>query len=246
MHTYPSQDNVWTGRLQLSPWRRPARRKSGSYLLLLIHVCVIAPFQLVEYNHVKCHATIIAPHDDVIKWKHFPRYWPFVQGIHRSPMNSPHKGQWRGALMFSLMCVWINGWVNNREAGDLRCHRAHYDVTVITLKWERPLGITSTETPGLSKWQRNLISALQWRHNGHDGVSNHQPSVCLLRVFIRADQRKHQSSASLAFVWGIRRGPVNSPHKWPVRRKMFPFDDIIMKLALLLPRHLLNFKSIPL
>ena len=41
-------------------------------------------------------------HDDVIKWKHFPRYWPFVRGIHRSPVNSPHKGQWRGALMFSF------------------------------------------------------------------------------------------------------------------------------------------------
>ena len=39
-------------------------------------------------------------HDDVIKWKHFPRYWPFVRGIHRSPVNSPHKGQWRGALLF--------------------------------------------------------------------------------------------------------------------------------------------------
>ena len=44
------------------------------------------------------------PHDNVIKWKHFPRYWPFVRGIHRSPVNSPHKGQWRGALMFSLIC----------------------------------------------------------------------------------------------------------------------------------------------
>ena len=43
-----------------------------------------------------------------------------------------------------------------------------------------------------------------------------------------ADQSKHQSSASLAFVWGIHRGPVNSPHKWPVTRKMFPFDDVIM------------------
>ena len=68
-------------------------------------------------------------HDDVIKWKHFPRYWPFVRGIHRSPVNSPPKGQWRGALMFSLICVWINGWVNNREAGDLRGYHAHYDVT---------------------------------------------------------------------------------------------------------------------
>ena len=74
---------------------------------------------------------IVWVHDDVIKWKHFPRNWPFVRGIHRSPMNSPHKGQWRGALMFSLICVWINGWVNNREAGDLRRYRGHYDVIVM-------------------------------------------------------------------------------------------------------------------
>ena len=70
-------------------------------------------------------------HDDVIKWKHFPPYWPFSQGIHRWPVNSPHKGQWRGASMFSLICAWINGWVNNREADDLRRNRAHYDVTVM-------------------------------------------------------------------------------------------------------------------
>ena len=47
-------------------------------------------------------------------------------------------------------------------------------------------------------------------------------------VYSDADQRKHQSSASLAFVWGIHREPANSPHKWPVKRKMFPFDDVIM------------------
>ena len=70
-------------------------------------------------------------HDDIIKWKHFPRYWPFVRGIHRSPVNSPHKGQWRGNLMFPLICTWTNGWLNNREAGDLRRHHAHYDVTVM-------------------------------------------------------------------------------------------------------------------
>ena len=74
---------------------------------------------------------IIPCHDDVMKLKHFPRYWPFVRGIHRSPVNSPHKGQWREALIFSLIGAWINGWVNNREAGDLRRHRAHYDVIVM-------------------------------------------------------------------------------------------------------------------
>ena len=72
-------------------------------------------------------------HDDVIKWRYFPRYWPFVRGIHRSPVNSPQKSQWRGALMFCSICVWINGWVNNREAGDLRRYRAHYDVIAMNI-----------------------------------------------------------------------------------------------------------------
>ena len=70
-------------------------------------------------------------HGDVIKWKHLPRYWPFMWGIHRSPVNSPHEGQWRGALMFSLICVWINAWVNNLEADDLRRYLAHYDVIIM-------------------------------------------------------------------------------------------------------------------
>ena len=54
----------------------------------------------------------------------WPRYWPFVRGIHQSPVNSPHKGQWR---------AWINRWVNNREAGHLRRHRALYDVIVMVV-----------------------------------------------------------------------------------------------------------------
>ena len=76
-------------------------------------------------------ANMLYSHDDVIKWEHFPRYWPFVRGIHRSPVNSPHKGQWRGTLMFPLIYAWMNRWVNNRGAGDLRRHRAHYGVSVM-------------------------------------------------------------------------------------------------------------------
>ena len=56
---------------------------------------------------------------------------PFTREIHQSPVNSPHKEQWRGDLMFSLICASINDWVNNREAADLRRHRAHYDVIVM-------------------------------------------------------------------------------------------------------------------
>ena len=73
-------------------------------------------------------------HDDVMKMETFSALLDFVRGIHRLLVNSPHKSQWRGALMFSLICAWINGWVNNRGAGDLRRHRAHYDVNVM-LKW---------------------------------------------------------------------------------------------------------------
>ena len=80
-------------------------------------------------REISCHPN---GHDDVIKWKHFPLYWPFVRGIHRSPVNSPHKGQWRGALMLYLIYARINVWINHREAGDLRRHRAQYGVIVMS------------------------------------------------------------------------------------------------------------------
>ena len=68
-------------------------------------------------------------------WRHrmetFFALLVLVRGIHRPPVDSPHKGLWRGALMFSLICTWTNGWEINRDAGDLRRHRAHYDVTVM-------------------------------------------------------------------------------------------------------------------
>ena len=91
-------------------------------------------------------------HDDAVRWKHFRRYWPFVRRIHRSPVNSPHKGQWRGALMFSLICAWINSSVNSHEAGDLWRHHAYNDVIVrwilalpsvmvISAIWEAPTNV---------------------------------------------------------------------------------------------------------
>ena len=65
-------------------------------------------FGFLQFNALRLGDAL----DDNIKWKHFSRYWPFVRGIHRSPVIYPHEGQWRGALMFSLMCSRINGWVN--------------------------------------------------------------------------------------------------------------------------------------
>ena len=71
-------------------------------------------------------------------WRHqmetFSALLALCAGNSPVSVNSPHKGQWRGALMFSLICSWIHDWVNNRETGDLRRHRAHYDVIVMILR----------------------------------------------------------------------------------------------------------------
>ena len=78
-----------------------------------------------------------------------------------------------------------------------------------------------------------------------DAITSAITSITIVysTVYSDADQRKHQSSASLAFVWGIHRGLVNSPHKWPVTRKMFPFDDVIMIQATCFKKHSLIFAS---
>ena len=113
--------------IQASNARPSIRRRNAdctfqNYCAIIYFACYVVADQMIF-------------HDDVIKWKHFPRYWQFVRGVHRSPVNSPHKGQWREALTFSLICVWINGWVNNREAGELRRYRAQYDVIIMFSTW---------------------------------------------------------------------------------------------------------------
>ena len=108
----------------------PRSRRSNHYYAVWFMSCY--PYKcLATYKCKYKYKVGLVYHDDVIKWKYFPRYWPFVRGIHRSPVKSPHKGQRRGALMFSLICSRINSWVNNLEAGELRRHRPHYDVTVM-------------------------------------------------------------------------------------------------------------------
>ena len=71
--------------------------------------------------------------------------------------------------------------------------------------------------------------ALEWRHNERDVVSNHRRLHCLLNYGSGADQRKHYCSASLAFLWEIHKWPVDSPHKGPVTRNLFLFDDVIIR-----------------
>ena len=105
-------------------------------------------------------------------WRHqmekFSALLAFVRGIHRSPVTSPHKGQWRRALMFSLICVWINGWVHNREAGDLRRNQAHYDVIVMTMsQWSGALRV-SLKIAWTNCWRNNKIACVDVRRlSGH-------------------------------------------------------------------------------
>ena len=105
-----------------------------------LSLCELLLMPMEEFTlgtHIYWSACAVIIMTSLIKWKHFPRHWSFVRGIHRLPVNSPHKGQWRGGLIYSLICAWINGWVNNREAVDLRRHWAHCDVNVlITVIWQ--------------------------------------------------------------------------------------------------------------
>ena len=94
----------------------------------------------------------------------------WLLGIHRSPMSTPHTDQWRGALMFSFICAWTNGWVNNQDAGDLRLHRSHYD---ITLMWRRIVIQWSGQPWDLSAFNTSLLSNFELVKRAKLGGSVH-------------------------------------------------------------------------
>ena len=98
-----------------------------------------AVFELRPSGTLKYNVSIDL-RDDVIKWKHLPRSCSFVRGVHRWPVDSPHKGQWRRALMASLSCARINNWANNRDSGDLSRHRAHCDISVMRQDFQTTCG----------------------------------------------------------------------------------------------------------
>ena len=108
--------------------------------------------------------------------KIFKRYWPFVWGIHRPLVNSPHKCQWRGALMFSLICACINGWVNNRKAGDLRRHRAHFDVTARNQDIHNCV-LTHVWNAGKHKWLWYWLRKIK-RSIGTEHLGDKKPYLC--------------------------------------------------------------------
>ena len=97
-------------------------------------------------------------------WRHqmetFSALLALCAGNSPVPVNSPHKGQWREALMFSLICAWINDWVNNREAGDLRRHRSHFDVNImIDSDWYLPHPCTGSVIQNHFSWWRHQMEA---------------------------------------------------------------------------------------
>ena len=120
-------------------------------------------------------------HDDVIKWKHFPGYWPFVWGIHRWPVNSPHKGQWRKTLMFSLICAWTNAWINTRDAGYSRRHQAHYDVAVMCgpiCETQEMLRLSDITLPFSLVYQSVVCVSTG---SGYDKYYANKPTICQRR-----------------------------------------------------------------
>ena len=133
-------------------------------------------------------------HNDVIKWKYYSHNWPFVRGIHRWPVNSPHKGQWRGALMFSLICAWINNWANNGDAADLRRHNVHHDVTVMFVcrRWNMWTSGSIMAASGRAIFNDFRMASSGWRLKGFDPrpayrhwpwmTSLYGPVICTVRT----------------------------------------------------------------
>ena len=189
---------------------------------------------------LKCSDTTYATETEMLFWRNFRHFRHF------------RCSQWRRfqiettTVSFRLLFIDLFQLVRRQDPPVCFLSRTAEPCTIIVhpretavlsgARWTRSTtadGATATWTPAHQPLApRQVLGAhhppaqmvrsftLQWRHNGRDGVSNHQLHHCLLNRL---------SSASLAFVRGIHRWPVNSTHKWSVTRKMFPFHDVIMK-----------------
>ena len=137
----------------------------------------------------------------------------------------PLKGRWCGASMLPLMLTSINVWTNSRAAGDLRLWRTCTVMSYLSIA-DTIFEITLPPSP----YHHSCKTCSHYSDVIMGAMVSQSPASRLFHstVYSGADQRIHQSSPSLAFVRGIHRWPVNSPNKWPVTRKMFPFDDIFM------------------
>ena len=157
-------------------------------------------------------------HDNVIKWTHLPRYWPFVRGIHRSPVDSTHRGQWRGALMFSLICartrcfLWFAPEQKVQET--IETAVIYYDVTVVV--W--PIYVNSLRAElyaaRLCFYQTRLAWSMnQGSNKKHSAVHNFAPTVTKFCVMWEGQALPHDTKFSncrceivgrrVIFIWSL-------------------------------------------
>ena len=146
-----------------------------------------------------------------------------MRGIHWSPVNSPHKGQWRGALMFSLICAWINGWVNNEEAGDFRRHHTHYDVTVMHLLVRTSNKMECCELIGHSRKSYNAPIPHPTMHHTRTEMrtsSIYLPHMLVFISFIQFPNENNQKCMSENFLkilmatWFCKTSTTKSNSDW--------------------------------
>ena len=153
---------------------------------------------------------------------------------HRSPVNSPHKGQWRGALMFFYLRLkkrlskqsW--GWWFETPSRPLWRHCNDLDLSSVAFNtfWMTVI----CQIYMYDEWTSEQGDICHYGDVIMRAMASQIACVSIVcsTICSGTDQRKHQSSASLAIVRGIHRWPVDSQHKGPVPRRLFPFDDVIM------------------
>ena len=198
---------VWCLSLMLLYLSYKSKRQQSAYCVLNHGVCC----------KLRLSATALMTSSDGNIFRVTGPFWPVtrsfdvffdlcLRGIHRSSVNSPHKGQWRGALMFSFICAWINGWVNNRETGDLRRHRANYDVVVVTFLCLEEMGENNNlNAPGIvsvSPFFHNYVTIflIVYRcHYFHTSLSHYTRSSTCKTVEVVI-----WKSAQAAQLWGNR------------------------------------------
>ena len=215
---------------------------------IMIHMCSAREFTWLVYlpqNRPVMWNKLVQFDGHIIhmvwRWRHndmenCPHYWPFASGIHRSPVDSP-----QSQFCAALKLPFVVGWTKRRVVGGFRRHDAHMTSLMCWCwrwwngrNWKRGGGkrITriwctiSSKPDYLTNISRPEAPERSIHYN--DVIMGEMASQITRIAKSGADQRKHQSPASLVFVLGIHRWPVNSPHKGPVTRKMFLFDDVIM------------------
>ena len=189
----------------------------------------------------------------------------FVRGIHRRPVNSPHKWPVLRKLFPFDDVIITRVWLTQRSlvlhvsiSGQghhwFRLWTVACMASRVYLNQRSHIANSNLMNKRIKFWSNTVIfhpHKKLWRSHHYDDVimttiASQITSLTVVYsiVYSSVDQRKHQSSASLAFVRGIHRRPVNSPHKWPVLRKLFPFDDVIITRVWLTQRSLVLHVSI--